>query len=160
MQSATLTNRNLKIDGMNGDGCVKKVTSALKNCSGVTTESVEVGSATIEADQNGCDAACKAIGNAGYKAREENRSGKENDSMRASAKNPSGHNGGSAGGANMESAGNGAKSQTGDQYGRQSGDKAGRDTEDRSERQSGRQPEHKHEREQDIADNRAAKPTK
>lgn len=75
MQSATMTNRTLQIDGMTGDVCVQKVTSALKGVPGVETQSVKVGSASIGADQAGCDAACAAIGTAGFKAREGAREG-------------------------------------------------------------------------------------
>lgn len=73
--SATSTNpttRTITIDGMSGDACVKKVTEALKSVHNVTIKSVTVGSATIEADQNGCNAACASIRTAGFKARAEN----------------------------------------------------------------------------------------
>ena len=68
MESATLTSRTLKIDGMNGDACVQKVTTALKGVPNVKTGSVKVGEATIHADKAGCDAACNAINTAGYKS--------------------------------------------------------------------------------------------
>jgi copper chaperone CopZ len=68
MESATITTRTLEIDGMSGDACVQKVTGALKGVSGVTTQSVKVGSANIGANQNGCEAACTAINAAGFKA--------------------------------------------------------------------------------------------
>ena len=70
MDTATMSTRKLAIDGMSGDACVKNVTGALKSVQGVSTSSVEVGSATIHANKAGCDAACAAIGTAGYKARE------------------------------------------------------------------------------------------
>jgi hypothetical protein len=57
---------------MSGDACIKKVTEALKSVHNVTTKSVTVGSATIESDQNGCNAACASIRTAGFKARAEN----------------------------------------------------------------------------------------
>lgn len=70
MTTATKTNRTLQIDGMTGEDCCKKVTGALKGVSAVSTRNVKVGSATIEADQAGCTAACKAIDGVGYKAHE------------------------------------------------------------------------------------------
>jgi copper chaperone CopZ len=70
MQTATTTARTLEIDGMHGDACVQKVTSALKDVQNVKTESVKVGSAKIDADKAGCAAACTAIGGAGFKAHE------------------------------------------------------------------------------------------
>ena len=62
------TSKTIQIDGMHGDACVQKVTAALKHVPGVTTKSVSVGSAMVEADQAGCDAACAAINKAGYKS--------------------------------------------------------------------------------------------
>ena len=70
MESATITDRTLEIDGMTGDACVQKVTGALRGVNNVTTRSVKVGGATIGADQVGSSAACAAIGTAGFKARE------------------------------------------------------------------------------------------
>lgn len=60
----------LAIDGMSGETCVTKVTSALHSVPAVKTQSVDVGSAVIDADQQGCDAACAAISGAGYRATE------------------------------------------------------------------------------------------
>ena len=54
MQTTTQTQsqtRTLEIDGMTGDACFKKVTGALKEVSGVETQSVKVGSATIKCDK-------------------------------------------------------------------------------------------------------------
>ncbi len=69
MKTDTLaSSRTIQIDGMSGDACVQKVTASLKNIPGVTTKSVTVGSAMIEADQAGCDSACAAINKAGFKA--------------------------------------------------------------------------------------------
>ena len=62
--------RTLEIKGMTGDACVQKVTGALKGVRGVFTKSVNVGTATIGADQSACDAACVAIGTAGFSAQE------------------------------------------------------------------------------------------
>lgn len=75
MNSTTSANatRTLKIDGMSGDGCVTKVTAALKSVPGVKTESVKVGEATIACEQTACDAACKSIDAAGFQAHEANR---------------------------------------------------------------------------------------
>ena len=39
---------SLKIEGMHCDGCVRRVTAALKNVEGVTVDKVEVGSALVE----------------------------------------------------------------------------------------------------------------
>jgi len=66
MQTATAP-RNLKIDGMTGDTCVQKVKTALGTVSGVTTNSVQVGSAAITCDQAQCDAASAAVSTAGFK---------------------------------------------------------------------------------------------
>ncbi|MFN0131392.1 MAG: heavy-metal-associated domain-containing protein [Phycisphaerales bacterium] len=76
MEMATKTARTLEIDGMTGDTCVQKVTGALKDVENVTTKSVKVGSAAIDADQVGCAAACSAIGKAGHPARESGASTK------------------------------------------------------------------------------------
>lgn len=73
--NAGANSRTIEIDGMSGDACVQKVTGALKGVQGVTTKTVKVGSATIEADQAGCAAACSSIGKAGYKARDTNQAG-------------------------------------------------------------------------------------
>lgn len=70
MDTPSTNVRELQIDGMSGDACVKKVTEALKPINGVTTQAVKVGSATINANDQGCKAACGAIGAAGYKAHE------------------------------------------------------------------------------------------
>jgi copper chaperone CopZ len=70
MTIATLKPRSIKIEGMTGDVCVNKVTWALKGVKGVTTEAVTVGSATVTTDQAGCEAACAAINDAGYKSQE------------------------------------------------------------------------------------------
>lgn len=71
MEATTNTTRTLKIDGMSGDACVKKVTAALRDVPGVSTQSVSVGSATFKGDESACDAACAAIDAAGYKSRKE-----------------------------------------------------------------------------------------
>jgi copper chaperone CopZ len=70
MTVATKSNHTIEIDGMTGEDCCKKVTSALEGVSNVETHQVKVGSAKIEADHAGCTAACKAIDNAGFKAHE------------------------------------------------------------------------------------------
>ena len=70
MTTATSMTKNLQIDNMVGEACVQKVTGALKSVNGVTTQSVKVGHAAIESDHSGCEAACAAIGKAGYPARE------------------------------------------------------------------------------------------
>jgi len=66
MQTATAP-RTLKIDGMTGDACVQKVKTALGTVSGVTTDSVQVGSASITCEQSQCEAASAAVNTAGYK---------------------------------------------------------------------------------------------
>jgi copper chaperone len=40
----------LKIDGMHCDGCVRRVTNALKGVEGVRVESVEIGSASVSVE--------------------------------------------------------------------------------------------------------------
>jgi len=67
--SATST-RNLEIEGMSGDKCVGAVQGALQGVPNVTTKSVRVGGATIDADSAGCSAACSALGAAGYQTKE------------------------------------------------------------------------------------------
>ena len=89
MQNATLTDHKLAIEGMTGDACVQKVTKALKNVPGVTTDSVEVGSATISADDNGCKAACAAIDAAGYKVHEDKNNGSADNYGNKGANNSS-----------------------------------------------------------------------
>lgn len=66
METTSKSVRNIDIKGMNGNDCVQKVSGALKAVSGVQVHSVRVGSAKIEADQAGCDEACKAITAAGF----------------------------------------------------------------------------------------------
>lgn len=68
MTATNKTVRTLKIEGMTGDPSIKKVTNTLNDVDGITTKSVKSGIATISADQKGCDAACKALKNAGFKA--------------------------------------------------------------------------------------------
>ncbi len=85
MEASTIATRTLEIDGMCADACVKRVSDALKNVHGVSTQSVKVGSVTIGADQAGCAAACTAIGNAGFKARERASSAQTNGQTHAAA---------------------------------------------------------------------------
>lgn len=70
MQSATHSIHTLNIDGMNGDTCIKKVTHALKDVKDIVTKSVKLGSASIDASQEGSKAACKAISSIGFKTHE------------------------------------------------------------------------------------------
>jgi copper chaperone CopZ len=74
----------LAIDGMSGDTCVTNVKSALHSVPTVKTQSVNIGSAVIDADQQGCEAACVAISGAGYRATE-NMSQKPGDKKPMSA---------------------------------------------------------------------------
>lgn len=85
MEASTITTRTLEIEGMTGAVCVQKVTDALKNVHGVSTQSVKVGSATIGADQAGTAAATAAINAAGFKARERAGAAQTNDSTYAAA---------------------------------------------------------------------------
>ncbi len=62
--------RTLDIGGMAGSACVQRVWFALGDVRGIKTHAVSLGSAEIESDQAACDAACNAIGRAGYKPRE------------------------------------------------------------------------------------------
>lgn len=122
MDQATMTNHTLEIDGMSGDACVQKVKGALKDVSGVTTQSVKVGSATIGANQTGCDAACSAISGAGYKARENGKHGDTNGANRGHQKNSAGIQGGnqsgnSATGSDRDSKGSGDRSNPGNRAG-------------------------------------------
>lgn len=77
MEATTNTTRTLKIDGMTGDACVKKVTAALRDVPGVSTQSVTVGSATFKGDEAACDAACSAIDAAGYTSHSETGASKD-----------------------------------------------------------------------------------
>ncbi len=79
MTVATKSSRTLQIDGMSGEDCVNKVTGALKGVSNVSTREVKVGTASIEADETGCTAACNAINGVGYKARENKRDEQKNE---------------------------------------------------------------------------------
>ncbi len=85
MEASTITTRTLEIDGMCCDACVQKITAALRNVHGVSTQSVKVGSVTIGADQAGCAAACTAIEGAGFKARERACSAQTNGQTYANA---------------------------------------------------------------------------
>jgi len=55
---------------MDSDSCIKKVTHALKDVKDIRTRYVGIGKAKIEADQPGCDAACKAVSAIGFKTHE------------------------------------------------------------------------------------------
>lgn len=60
----------LEIEGMSDATCVDKVTAALRGLPGVRTESVTIGTATIDCDNKVTfHSACKAVGGAGYKIR-------------------------------------------------------------------------------------------
>lgn len=87
--SNSAQSRTIKVDGMTGDTCVQKVSGALKGVEGVTTKSVTVGSATIEADRDGYAAACSAIKDAGYKVQD---SGQNRSDQNKSGRNQSGQN--------------------------------------------------------------------
>lgn len=87
MESTTPSNRTLEIDGMHGEACVQKVTSALKGVRGVTTQSVQVGSANITADETACSAACGAVGASGYKVRERGAAGQSGQPTQGSSAN-------------------------------------------------------------------------
>ena len=71
MDPKTKATKTLAIDGMSGDECVKKVSSAIGAVPDVSAKSVTVGAATIWADDAGCTAACNAVKTAGYKAKEQ-----------------------------------------------------------------------------------------
>lgn len=70
MTTADKTTRNLKIEGMSNEADVTKVSGILKNVSGLSNQSVKVGSASIHANKADSDAACKAITGAGFKTHE------------------------------------------------------------------------------------------
>jgi ABC-type thiamine transport system ATPase subunit len=55
---------------MDSDSCITKVTHALKDVKDIRTRYVGLGKAKIEADQHGCDAACKAVSAIGFNAHE------------------------------------------------------------------------------------------
>ena len=57
----------INIEGMKGEGCIKKVASALHEVKGIENPTIKVGSATFNADQHNCDQACAAIREAGFK---------------------------------------------------------------------------------------------
>jgi copper chaperone CopZ len=60
--------RTITITGMTGDDCVQKVRAALRNVSGVTTENVTVGQATITCGYAAAyGSACTAITSAGFR---------------------------------------------------------------------------------------------
>jgi copper chaperone CopZ len=107
------TSRTLKIDGMSGDHCVQKVKGALEGVNGVETESVGVGTATIDADKAGCDAACQAIDRAGFQAREQGRNDTRNQAGNDSRNQ--------AGNDSRNQAGNDSRNQAGNDAGKHSG---------------------------------------
>ncbi len=86
--------RVLDIQGMKGDECCKSVTNALKGVNGVTTESVEVGTAKISCSNDAaCDSACAAIGKSGFTAKARPSSGSASGGSNSGAHsgtNPSG----------------------------------------------------------------------
>lgn len=64
-----MTTRSIEIDGMNGDVCIKRVNAALRQVNGVSVQSVDVGTAVLDCDdEKAYEAACDAINNAGYDA--------------------------------------------------------------------------------------------
>ena len=70
MQSSTHSIRSLRINGMDTDSSIKKVSHALKGIKDIKTRSVSLGSAKIDADQTGCDAACRAVSAIGFETHE------------------------------------------------------------------------------------------
>jgi len=54
------------ISGMHCDACVRRVRKALESVAGVKVESVDVGSATLEAPDGALSAVMAAIRKAGY----------------------------------------------------------------------------------------------
>lgn len=70
MQSSTHSIRSLRINGMDNDSSIKKVSHALKGIKDIKTRSVTLGSAKIDADQTGCDAACRAVSAIGFETHE------------------------------------------------------------------------------------------
>ncbi len=121
MTVATKSSRTLQIDGMSGEDCCKKVTSALDGVSNVSTHNVKVGSAKIEASDAGCKDACRAIDAAGFKAHE-SQNQNQNDQQK-------GQKQGNAGGSH-------AGSRAGDQAGSQmsgKADRAGSQTEQKNQ---------------------------
>lgn len=87
MSTVTSTSRNLEIEGMSGETCVKKVKSALAGISGATVQNVKVGAATITADQETCDSACAAVDAAGYKCHESGSPSTQGGSANATGRN-------------------------------------------------------------------------
>jgi copper chaperone len=70
--ATTTQHKQIRIDGMTGDECCRKVTEALENVDGVQVESVEVGTATITADnERSIAAARQAIDSVGFSARQD-----------------------------------------------------------------------------------------
>jgi copper chaperone CopZ len=133
MNTTTSTTRTLEIDGMTGDTCVKKVTGALHEVQDVATHSVKVGSATIGADQKGCDAACGAIGKAGFKAREGTH---DSAAQHNASKNPAATAYGNkpdslTGNPTLKQPGNQSGNQSGNLTGNQSNTKPASQTEDK-----------------------------
>lgn len=70
MQPASSSIRLLRINGMDSDSCIKKVTDALRDVQGVRIRSVRLGTANIDTDQAGCDAACTAVSARGFETKE------------------------------------------------------------------------------------------
>jgi copper chaperone CopZ len=59
----------LAIDGMHCDGCVRRVSEALKKIPGVTTEKVEVGKASLKIDDGKEPVILAALEDIGFDAR-------------------------------------------------------------------------------------------
>lgn len=72
----TISSRTLEIDGMTTEADVQKVGAALRGVTGVTTKSIKIGLAMVLADQTAFNAARAAIGVAGFRSREAEKSPK------------------------------------------------------------------------------------
>ena len=112
MTVATKSSRTLQIDGMSGEDCCKKVTSALDGVSNVATHNVKVGSAKIEANDAGCKDACRAIDGAGFKAHESQNQNQNDQQKGQKHENAGGSQAASQAGSQMGGKADRAGSQT------------------------------------------------
>ena len=65
---------NIQIDGMTCGSCVRRVRTALEKLPGVVVEDVNRKGARVQLDGSDVEAVCRAVEEAGYRARVESAS--------------------------------------------------------------------------------------
>ena len=120
--ATTTQHKQIRIDGMTGDECCQKVTDALENVEGVQVESVEVGSATISADNERTIASARqAIDELGFSARKDAVSPKPEGQNQANADKQGQQTAQRSGQQSNQQTGQQSNQQSGSQSGSQSG---------------------------------------